>query len=138
MSVATSLPNEPQGKPVAVPECGLVAKWPVAGLSTSSRNGACLRMRPLGTAQVQELLTWRLLSRRTRSPEACSLLPPCACFVSWRPLLEDVHVRLGVDTARGRDGQHGQARKGPGTFVLSVRGHPFASTGVAVASPAVL
>ena len=64
-------------------------------------------------AEVQELLNWRLLSRRTSNHEACSFLPSSARFV------EDVHVLLpGLGSARGRDGQHAQARKGPGTLNL--------------------
>ena len=104
-SIATSVPNDPQGKPVAVPDCGLAAKWPVAGLVDELLQG---QDRAILCSQVRDLLNWRLLSRRTRSPKArYSPIPARVAF------LETLAACLsGLDRARGRDGQPRQARKG--------------------------
>ena len=66
---AQSHGSKTQARAVAIPDRGLVLKWPVAGLSTNVATFF------LGRSEVQDLLNWRLLSRRTRSPEAC------VCFV---------------------------------------------------------
>ena len=79
--------------------------------------------------QVNDLLNWRRLSQKTRSPKALRLI---ACgqwllsdsisrclrrslrqvgFMSWR-----CRVLPGLAAARGRDGQHGEARDSPGTL----------------------
>ena len=96
--------SKPQARAVAIPDRSLASKWPAAGLTR-----CCAGL--LERSEVQDLLHWRLLSRRTSSPEACSLLRRFLTATSRKnePL-------PGPDRARGRDGQHGEARKDPGTL----------------------
>ena len=77
--------------------------------------------------QVNDLLNWRLLSQKTRSPKALCLiacgqwlLSDSRCLrrssrqvglMSWR-----CRELPGLAAARGRDGQHGEARDSPGTL----------------------